>query len=129
MRKLLAGVLVLGMTVVAGIAMSQQETQDNPNPSYSIDSSTSATGVHNITNSGAASPSTFLSSDESLAGTINSDQAPYILLAADKMQQCLTCCATKLNACGNAGSCNTLYQNCVAYCNSHGETPSDWRCW
>ena len=52
-----------------------------------------------------------------------------ILIAADRMQQCLSCCAAKLSDCGNSGKCNTLYQNCVANCNSHGETPADWRCW
>jgi hypothetical protein len=51
------------------------------------------------------------------------------VFAQSKMQQCLTCCASRLNACGNAGNCNTLYQNCVSSCNSQGETPSDWKCW
>jgi hypothetical protein len=49
--------------------------------------------------------------------------------AQSKMQQCLTCCASRLNACGNTGSCNTLYQNCVSSCNSQGTSPSDWKCW
>jgi hypothetical protein len=50
-------------------------------------------------------------------------------LAQSKMQQCLTCCATRLDACGNNGKCNTLYQNCVSSCNSQGASPSDWKCW
>ena len=50
-------------------------------------------------------------------------------LAQSKLQQCLTCCATRLNECGNTGKCNTLYQNCVSSCNSQGASPSDWKCW
>jgi hypothetical protein len=51
------------------------------------------------------------------------------VLAQSKLQQCLTCCATRLNECGNTGKCNTLYQNCVSSCNSQGASPSDWKCW
>jgi hypothetical protein len=49
--------------------------------------------------------------------------------AESRMSKCLTCCDTKLSVCGNTGACNILYQNCVANCNSQGETPSGWRCW
>ncbi len=77
----------------------------------------------------AVNPSTLPTCVASLYDEIKTDQVPYIRLAADQMQQCLTCCAARLRSCGNAGNCNTLYQNCVANCNSHGETPSDWRCW
>lgn len=50
--------------------------------------------------------------------------------AQSHMSRCLTCCAKKLKACGpTRGDCNTLYQNCVANCNSQSETPSDWQCW
>jgi hypothetical protein len=51
------------------------------------------------------------------------------VFAQSKMQQCLSCCASRLSACGTSGSCNTLYQNCVASCNSQGASPSDWKCW
>jgi hypothetical protein len=51
------------------------------------------------------------------------------VFAQSKMQQCLTCCASRLSACGNTGKCNTLYQNCVSSCNSQGASPSDWNCW
>ena len=50
-------------------------------------------------------------------------------LAQTKTQSCLTCCASLLSNCGSSERCNTLYQNCVASCNSGGETPADWRCW
>ncbi len=52
-----------------------------------------------------------------------------VVFAQSKMQQCLTCCASRLSACGSAGNCNTLYQNCVSNCNSQGASPSDWKCW
>jgi hypothetical protein len=51
------------------------------------------------------------------------------VFAQSKLQQCLTCCASRLSACGNDGKCNTLYQNCASSCNSQGEAPSDWKCW
>jgi cytoskeletal protein RodZ len=57
-KKLLAGVLVLGMIFIAGIAMAQQGTQNNPNPTHSIDLSHAKTTVNNITNAGAVSTST-----------------------------------------------------------------------
>jgi hypothetical protein len=41
----------------------------------------------------------------------------------------VTCCASRLSACGSSGSCNTLYQNCVSNCNSQGASPSNWKCW
>ncbi len=49
--------------------------------------------------------------------------------AQSHLSDCLTCCASKLAACGSNGKCNTLYQNCVSNCNSQGESPADWRCW
>ena len=49
--------------------------------------------------------------------------------AQSHLSDCLTCCASKLRACGSDGKCNTLYQNCVSSCNSRGETPADWNCW
>ena len=52
-----------------------------------------------------------------------------VVFAQSQMQQCLTCCAARLSACGNTGNCNTLYQNCVSSCNSQGASPSDWKCW
>lgn len=133
MRKLFVGVLVLTMTVVAGIAMAQQVTQNNPHSTHSTGPMATAE-VYDIANTGAVGPSACLCRVASLSGEINRDQTIYlrnqsILLAEDQMQQCLACCATKLKNCGSAGGCNTLYQNCVASCNSHGETPSDWRCW
>jgi hypothetical protein len=51
------------------------------------------------------------------------------VLAQTRMNQCLACCATKLQACGNGANCNILYQNCVSNCNSQGSSPSAWRCW
>jgi hypothetical protein len=52
-----------------------------------------------------------------------------VVFAQSKMQECLTCCASRLSACGNTGKCNTLYQNCVSSCNSQGASPTDWKCW
>ncbi|MDE2163348.1 MAG: DUF3624 family protein [Alphaproteobacteria bacterium] len=51
------------------------------------------------------------------------------VFAQSHLNDCLTCCASKLKACGSDGKCNTLYQNCVSSCNSQGETPSGWNCW
>jgi hypothetical protein len=49
---------------------------------------------------------------------------------ADRLSDCLNCCAKRLQECGATDSkCNVLYQNCVNSCNSQGETPADWRCW
>ena len=58
MKKLLAGVLVLGMTVAAGVAMAQQGTQNNSNPAHSIDLSQAKSTVNNVVNYGAVSGST-----------------------------------------------------------------------
>ena len=60
------------------------------------------------------------------AATTVSTQSAF---AQSRLSNCLTCCAGKLEACGSAGSCNVLYQNCVSNCNSQGDSPSDWRCW
>jgi hypothetical protein len=51
------------------------------------------------------------------------------VLAQTRTQQCLSCCAGRLSGCGNGADCNTEYQNCVANCNSGGQTPADWNCW
>jgi len=58
MKKLLVGVLVLGMTLAAGIAMAQQKTQNKPNPTHSIDLSKANSTVNNVVNHGAVSTST-----------------------------------------------------------------------
>ena len=52
-----------------------------------------------------------------------------MLAADDRLHRCLVCCDQRLNACGGSGNCIVPYQNCVANCNSSGETPADWRCW
>ncbi len=56
MEKLLAGLLVLGMVFIAGIATAQQGTQNNP--THSIDLSQAKSTVNNVTNAGAVSNST-----------------------------------------------------------------------
>ncbi len=55
-EKLLAGLLVLGMVFIAGIATAQQGTQNNP--THSIDLSQAKSTVNNVTNAGAVSNST-----------------------------------------------------------------------
>ena len=63
------------------------------------------------------------------AGVALATALPGLALAQDRLRDCLTCCAKYQNSCGNGGDCNVNYQNCVANCNSQGETPSTWRCW
>ena len=130
--RISAAVLLLVMSLLVGIGVAgAQQTSD---PTHWTNLSIYKTNVDSISDVGAVSPSTSASRVESLAGESSSDQAPDIhsqpiQLAQDRMRQCLTCCAGKLQACGNDARCNVLYQNCVANCNSHGETPADWRCW
>lgn len=63
------------------------------------------------------------------AGVALATALPGLAFAQDRLRDCLTCCAKYQNSCGNDGDCNVNYQNCVANCNSQGETPSTWRCW
>src|SRR5665213_205158 len=44
--------------------------------------------------------------------------------AQDRVNPCLACCASRLNACGSGGNCNVLYKNCVLNCNTGGWSPS-----
>jgi hypothetical protein len=51
-----------------------------------------------------------------------------------RIQNCISCCASKQQACFNINSdrrlCNVEFQNCVATCNSETEAPSEWDdCW
>jgi len=55
-------------------------------------------------------------------------------LAQSQTNRCLTCCSERQVACfksegGRGGQCEVNYTNCVANCNSRGETPSNWVCW
>jgi hypothetical protein len=54
---------------------------------------------------------------------------PSSAFAQDRINNCLTCCAQKVQSCGSDNACNINYQNCVSSCNSHGQTPAAWRCW
>jgi hypothetical protein len=51
-----------------------------------------------------------------------------------RMQNCITCCTSKEKACFNINAdrrlCNVEFQNCVATCNSEGNSPSSGdACW
>jgi hypothetical protein len=51
-----------------------------------------------------------------------------------RIQNCVTCCASKEQACFNINTdrrlCDVEFQNCVATCNSEGSSPSSWDdCW
>lgn len=55
MKKLLAGVLILGMMLTVGIVMAADK---DPNPTHSIDLSKAKSTTDNVVNAGAVSTST-----------------------------------------------------------------------
>jgi hypothetical protein len=55
-------------------------------------------------------------------------------LIAERIQKCSSCCADKVAPClnylPNGRGCGIEMQNCIANCNSKGNTPTEWGdCW
>ena len=51
-----------------------------------------------------------------------------------RIQNCISCCAKKQQACVNINAdrrlCAVEFKNCVDTCNSEGDSPSSWNdCW